>query len=73
MSSIHDRMPVILPKENEDLWLDRSVTDTDLVTSILQPYANDNMQAHYVPPMVGNVRNNAPECIDELCEPNCRS
>ncbi|WP_338000223.1 SOS response-associated peptidase [Alicyclobacillus sp. ALC3] len=65
MSSIHDRMPVILPKENEDLWLDRSVTDTDLVTDMLQPYTNSDMHAYYVSPMVGNVRNDGAGCIEE--------
>lgn len=65
MSSIHDRMPVILPKEDEDLWLDRSVTDTDLVTDMLQPYTNSDMHAYYVPPMVGNVRNDGAECVEE--------
>ncbi|WDL97894.1 SOS response-associated peptidase [Alicyclobacillus sp. ALC3] len=66
MISIHDRMPVILREEVHDLWLDRGVMDPHLVTSILQPYPDREMWAYRVAKMVGNVRNDGPECIKEV-------
>ena len=31
VETIHDRMPVILPKEVEDIWLDPEITDSRLL------------------------------------------
>jgi putative SOS response-associated peptidase YedK len=63
MNTLHDRMPVILTEDNQDAWLDRSITDTDTVMSMLQPYPDvADMYAYELPAMVGNVRNTGPEC-----------
>ncbi|WP_067937053.1 SOS response-associated peptidase [Alicyclobacillus kakegawensis] len=64
MWNIHDRMPVILDEAGVDLWLDRSVTDPELVTSVLRP-TDEEMYAYPVNPMVGNVRNDGPKCVEE--------
>jgi putative SOS response-associated peptidase YedK len=65
MRHLHDRMPVILTKEPMDVWLDRSTTDTDTVMSVLKPYEGE-MYAYRVPELVGNVRNDTPECIEAI-------
>ncbi len=39
---IHDRLPVVLAKEDEDLWLDKSA-DLDEVYALLQPYPDGEM------------------------------
>jgi putative SOS response-associated peptidase YedK len=62
MASVHDRMPVILRHEDEDLWLDRSVRDTEMVMTVLRPTAED-MYSYRVPELVGNVRNTGRDCI----------
>ncbi|KEO82424.1 SOS response-associated peptidase [Tumebacillus flagellatus] len=66
VSGIHDRMPVILRREDEELWLDREHFDPDLLTSLLVPYSADEMFTYPVDAMVGNVRNEVPACIAEL-------
>jgi putative SOS response-associated peptidase YedK len=38
LKAIHNRMPVILEPDAEDVWLDPEVTDTAVLTSILHPY-----------------------------------
>jgi putative SOS response-associated peptidase YedK len=43
-------------------WLDRNITDTDVLMSVLQPYSED-MYAFRLPDLVGNVRNDGPECV----------
>jgi len=65
MRDIHDRMPVILRPEDEAYWLDRSNNDTASLSSLLLPYAAEAMRAYPVSPIVGNVKNDTPECIKE--------
>ncbi|TCP55804.1 putative SOS response-associated peptidase YedK [Tumebacillus sp. BK434] len=63
VASIHDRMPVILRREDEAIWLDRGKQDAELLHSLLVPYPEDEMYAYPVDKMVGNVRNEVPACI----------
>ena len=63
LSPIHDRMPVILPREREALWLDHSVQDPGLLSDILVPYAGGGLEAYRVPALVNSVRNNGPELV----------
>jgi putative SOS response-associated peptidase YedK len=61
---IHDRMPVILPKDAEDFWLDSAVEDHTRLLDLLQPYQASDMSAFTVSKLVNSVRNNSPECIE---------
>lgn len=65
MADIHDRMPVIVRPEDEAYWLDRGNADTAGLTSLLRPFDAGSMRAYPVSPIVGNVKNDAPECIEE--------
>ncbi|MGG1664470.1 SOS response-associated peptidase [Brevibacillus sp. NRS-1366] len=66
VAEIHDRMPAILKREDESVWLDRNVQDGDLLESLLSSYDKDQMMAYPVPALVGNVKNDLPECIVEM-------
>jgi putative SOS response-associated peptidase YedK len=44
VSSVHDRMPVIVKKENEALWIDPENQDQQQLLSILKPYPADQME-----------------------------
>ena len=61
---IHDRMPVVLPREMEAFWLDRSVDDPDALRSVLSPYPNDAMEAYEVSTLVNSAANDGPEVIE---------
>ena len=63
---IHDRMPVILPREMEEFWLDRSVEDPGALGSVLTPHAGDAMDAYEVSTLVNSAANNEPEVIARL-------
>ena len=63
---IHDRMPVILPPETWDLWLDPDADDRDALLGLLRPAAPDVMTQYRVSTLVNSVRNNTPECIEPL-------
>ncbi len=37
-SAVHDRMPVILRRDDNNLWLDPSMTNVDAICDLLKPY-----------------------------------
>ena len=41
---IHDRMPVILSKDKEDIWIELGIKDADQLLSILTPYPSEEMK-----------------------------
>lgn len=65
MRDIHDRMPAILKREDEDIWLNRGNRDTDRLLALLTPYPAEQMRAYPVTAKVGNVRYDTKECIEE--------
>jgi putative SOS response-associated peptidase YedK len=68
MASLHNRMPVILPRADEEEWLSREVTDQHQVERLLAPYPADAMTAWPVSPAVNNVRNDNPALIEPIGE-----
>ncbi|MBX9850937.1 MAG: SOS response-associated peptidase, partial [Cytophagaceae bacterium] len=62
MREIHERMPVILNKENESLWLSNSIT-TAKITELLKPYNSDEMNYYKVNKIVNSTNYDTPECI----------
>jgi putative SOS response-associated peptidase YedK len=65
LSSIHNRMPVILPEQHFEQWLDRSYKEIDRLKKLLVPFPPKKMQAYRVSPLVSNPRNDAAECMKE--------
>ncbi|RKD22653.1 hypothetical protein BEP19_10365 [Ammoniphilus oxalaticus] len=66
VADVHDRMPVILRKEDEQKWINGHNTDTAQLLSLLVPFSEAEMKCHTVSPIVGNVRNDGPECIEKV-------
>ena len=62
---VHNRMPVILPQENEDVWLDPDNRDLPKLTALLKPYPTEEMEAYPVSTLVNSPKNDVPECIEE--------
>lgn len=67
MSRIHDRIPVILPRESYDQWLDPHLDDPEAARSIID-VPSPELVADIVGKNVGNVRNNSPENIKPVSE-----
>ena len=63
---IHDRMPVILPRSVESMWLDPDAEDPAVLSSLLDPVPAAEMEAYEVSSLVNSVANNAPECIEPV-------
>lgn len=62
---IHDRMPVILSPEAEELWLDENEPQESLL-SLLGPFQSEMVQAFPVSPLVNSPVNNVPEVLNSL-------
>ena len=48
VARIHDRMPVIIKKPQESLWLDKEIKDGEKLVKLLEPYDAGAMQAFEV-------------------------
>ena len=59
MRPIHNRMPVILRREDEEQWLDVSGAQFDKARSVLNPYRADDMDAHDVSTFVNKPENDS--------------
>lgn len=66
MAAIHNRMPVILSREAETLWLDRMIDDPQKLLPLLAPYSDTEMAAYEVSLLVNSPRNDVPACIEPL-------
>jgi putative SOS response-associated peptidase YedK len=62
MSTIHNRMPVILPRDLEADWLDDNLQALALL-SMLKPYAADQMQVYPVSRRVNTPANDEPALV----------
>ena len=60
---VHNRMPVILTGDEALAWIDPSIDDAEKLKELLHPFSPAKMTCYAVDAMVGNVRNNSPECI----------
>lgn len=66
MEPIHERMPVIIPKQDEDIWLDSATQDQGLLLKLLKPYPAEQMEAYPVSKRVNSPKNNTAACIEQL-------
>lgn len=57
ISTLHNRMPVILPKEAHREWLDPANNDVEMLKAMLQPYPAERMAYQAFDRYVSNAKN----------------
>ena len=62
VEAVHDRMPVILPPDAWDSWLDAD-SSPDELRALLRPAPADGMRMYAVSPAVNNVRSQGAELL----------
>ncbi len=67
MTSIHHRMPVILKKDDIEVWLNPK---TIHAISYLKPYDTNKMKAYEVSNYVNNASHKGKNCIEEIKNTN---
>ena len=70
VAPIHNRMPVILQKEDEEFWLDPDVIEPERLLPLLHPYPSQEMTHHSVSTAVNKPRIDSEELIKPQEEKN---
>ena len=65
LKQLHDRMPVVIPPEMRDVWLNPN-TQRDRLIELLQPLPSEEVEFHEVSRMVNSPQNNSPDCINPV-------
>ena len=66
MKDIHERMPVILTKASEHIWLNPSIKDESILKPLLKPYVAEDMDMYPVSKVVNSVKEDHLSCIEPL-------
>ena len=67
MEPVHNRMPVILPRDAEGEWLDvTGALPAAKLKELLVPYAGQDLEVYEVSTLVNSPRNDTPEVIARL-------
>jgi putative SOS response-associated peptidase YedK len=61
---VHDRMPVILARDDYERWLDPAVRDAAALVPLLRPYPAEAMSATPVSAFVNSPAHDGPQCIE---------
>lgn len=64
MKSIHDRMPVIIPRQAYELWLDEEVQDPAKLRDLLGPISGGLLEAYPVSKRINSPRNDDAACLE---------
>jgi putative SOS response-associated peptidase YedK len=62
MATIHNRMPVIVPPDARERWLDPRTSEGDL-RELLVPLSSDELDAYVVSTLVNSPENDSVECV----------
>ena len=66
LEPIHNRMPVILEKKDEDTWLNPDETEPAHLVKLLHPYPASGMEAYQVSTLVNSPSNDTKEVIKKV-------
>lgn len=64
MAQIHNRMPLILPRDTYEQWLDPAERTPDQLNGLLKPYPAELMTAYPVSKLVNSPKNDSPVLIE---------
>jgi len=63
---LYERMPVILPPDDYEAWLDPDNNEVEGLKARLKPYPAEEMRAYPISSRVNNVNNDGPEIIEPV-------
>lgn len=68
MADIHDRMPMILHRDDAELWMDPEVDEIGPLEHLLQPVLSEEIAMYPVSTAVNSVKNNRPDVMEPIAE-----
>ena len=66
LENVHDRMPVILKRDDHQMWLDPQFEDRESLQELLRPFPSEPMQLFPVSKLANSPRNDIPECAEPI-------
>lgn len=66
LSAIHDRMPVFVPPQAFDLWLDCANVEADVAAALIAPAEDDLLEAYEISTAVNRVANDSAALTEPL-------
>jgi putative SOS response-associated peptidase YedK len=66
MRPLHDRMPVILPPEKYELWLDPAVQEVARLEPLLVPCPPSRLKLYATSTFVNKPTNDTPQCVKQM-------
>jgi putative SOS response-associated peptidase YedK len=69
LAGIHERMPVVVPPEAFNMWLDCANVDDETAATLIAPASDDLLEAYEVSTAVNRTANDDPKLIDRDFEP----
>lgn len=68
LSPLHDRMPMIVPLEAFDLWLDCANVDAETAIACIAPLPDDLLEVYEIATAVNKIANDMPDLIAPIIE-----
>jgi putative SOS response-associated peptidase YedK len=68
LAPIHDRMPVIVRKEDWEQWLEPGELEDPVFARLTAPYSADEMQGVEVTPVVNSAREDSERCVEKVTD-----
>lgn len=69
LNGIHERMPVIVPPEAFNLWLDCANVDAETAAGLIAPASDDLLEAYEVSTAVNRTANDDPGLVERYTAP----
>ncbi|WP_101846120.1 SOS response-associated peptidase [Halobacillus sp. Marseille-P3879] len=66
MESIHHRMPVILPKDQQEEWIKPVKWQPEAAAQFIESCGTEELEADQVSTFVNSANNEGPQCIESL-------
>ncbi len=69
LAAIHERMPVIIPPEAFDLWLDCANVDAETAAALIAPAPETLLDAYEISTAVNRTANDHPKLVERFSQP----
>jgi putative SOS response-associated peptidase YedK len=69
LEEIHDRMPVVVPLDAFDLWLDCAKVDAETASALIAPAPENLLEAYEISTAVNRVANDSPALLEPSVTP----
>jgi putative SOS response-associated peptidase YedK len=67
LGTIHNRMPVCMPKDRWEQWLDQTLNNTEGITSLMSlPNPQEHLRFWPVRDLINSIRNSGPELAEPV-------